>query len=211
MVNPCSTTATFGAARYFSQHDLPDRTPIHDYTRCFIIYAHSGDTNYLNDLSIGIMPVLEPNDNGTPNTTPWRTKLGELLNHPPMAPSPAFAERPTPIDFYLKKRSCILIRLMGDFWRFPKGDPATAPAPVTTKEDFEGHYYQIGRHLLKGGVASDAGPDDTYRCISFFSNSPCTASPPIKHPISLNVELIVGQHILPITLDPDIENKGGHP
>jgi len=100
---------------------------------------------------------------------------------------------------------------MGDFWRFPLGDPLTTPDPITTKEDFEGHYHRIGRHLIKNGAAADAGPTDIYRCISFFTNTPCDHDPPIKHPISLNVELLVGQKILPITLDPDIENKGGHP
>jgi len=85
MANACSTTTVFGDDKYFQQHELPGGAEAYDYTRCFIIYAQSTDTNYLNDLKIGIVSVLENgNDLGTPNTTPWRTKLYELLTVPPL-------------------------------------------------------------------------------------------------------------------------------
>jgi len=208
MVNAC-TSNVYGGAQYFVQHEILDGPESYDYTRCFIIYAHSAGTGYLNDLKFEIRAVLENNDLGTPKTEmSWRDKLRDLLSYPAMA---ALFDPATPLDFYLKRKSCILIRLMGDFWRFPKGPLGVVPAPVTTKEDFEGHYHKVGRHILKGGVVADAGPTDVYRCISFFSNSPCELEPPVKHPISLNVEMLVGQLVLPITIDPDIENKGGHP
>jgi len=199
----------FVAKKYFEQHELGPTGPIfyeYKFTRSFEISAEttSNMPGKLDDLSIVIASYKETIPNyGTPHTTTnWEDKLRDVLVNKPLVDR-------TSLDFALSAASRVILVLSGDFWRFSNSMEA-----LTTKFDLGAQYFDLQRHRLdaKNNVVP-AGPDDDCRCISFFADEPCPDSCKIKHGFSLNVELVHGGKVmLPITIDPDIENKGGnHP
>jgi hypothetical protein len=230
-VDPCGL---FVDDEFFSQHKIDPDTLDYEYTRCFIIYATTGsnsiiDNVLMRDFTVNIKPVFDQEENlGTPkNSLEWDKVLKEFLNLPiPPIPSSSIAPLveseksivlannfPAPIrtalDFGLKRKTCVLIRLVGDFWTF-----SPRISPVTTKHNYGKQYYNLGRHWLNPATQQVEVPpqDADYPCVSFFSKKPCLNALNRKHGFSFNLELIMDidgtEERLPITVDPDIENKG---
>src|SRR5688572_16800076 len=148
-LNPCGA---FPTTEFFAQHKLETDTEDYEYTRSFIVYATSSQTGVItDDLVINVMPVDEAEPGlGTPSTTPWKDQLKKLLlaQIPPLPrTSGSLIEDSglfralssgavrTSLDFTLKKKTCILIRLIGDFWGFSR-----TMSPVTTKHRLDGKH-----------------------------------------------------------------------
>lgn len=129
----------------------------------------------------------------------WKDVLQHVLNTKPFIGA-------TSLDFSLAARSRVILLLAGKFWRF-----SNTMDPMTTKFDFGTQYFDLQRHKLDGnGNAVEAGPTDDCQCISFFADQPCPSGLGVAHGFSLNIELVKGGKVLlPMTIDPDIENKGG--
>ena len=116
--------------------------------------------------------------------------------------------------------------LHDEFWAFSRD-----LSPFTTKYDYEDQYFDLLLHRMDGGklvsmtqeLWQKQTPDERCRCISFFTKRPCRdielGGPQIFHRFSLNLELFTAKsdgtvdenNYLPMTIDPDIENKGGNP
>ncbi|WEJ98299.1 MAG: hypothetical protein P0Y59_15245 [Candidatus Sphingomonas phytovorans] len=203
---PLCNMSTFRPGRYFEQHELSPVGPIsYDYevTRSFLIRAETSTrAGPLDDLTISIYPFEESvPDVGTPHmgAKTWRDVLQHVLNSQPFIGV-------TSLDFSLAVRSRVILLLAGKFWRF-----SNTMAPMTTKFDLGTQYFDLLRHKLdEKGNAVEAGPTDDCQCISFFADQPCPSGLNVAHGFSLNIELVNGGKVLlPMTIDPDIENKGG--
>lgn len=198
-------------------------TEDYEYTRTFLIYAQAKTTqDYLiKEMVVDIMAVNEPDDHGTPkDTATWEEKLRELLEItvPPLPRTPEFRfdseslkfvapPGRTPLDFPVYGKTCIILRLVGNFWSYRYTDPAT------TKRNLGNHYYNLRRHAFLNGTIQDPQPTSDFQCISFFSGEPCDDAINVRHGINLHADLVMmvngNEERLPIVLDPDIENKGG--
>ncbi len=135
-----------------------------------------------------------------------------------------------PFDFQLWFRSRVAFCLSGNFWWF-----SSAMDPMTTKYDVgREQYFNLLLHFVDGTGQlqsltreewAQQHPDLPCKCISFYTGDPCRdhalpgGAPRVLHGFSLNVEvgsllgsgMIDRSSVLPITFDPDVENKGGNP
>lgn len=228
-IDPCGT---FIDGEFFSQHKIEGNSQDYEYTRSFIIYATSSQAAGVltNGVSINIMPVNESQENlGTPKTeSTWDKQLEKLLRRQ-IPPIPASSTVPflaleqtradnlvadffrTSLDFTLRRKSCILIRLIGNFWTFSPNI-----SPVTTKHNYGTQYQNLQKHWLNPTTDAverpPAGAD--YNCVSLFCGDPCRDSLNVSHGFSFNIELIMDiageEKRLPVTIDPDVENKGNN-
>lgn len=203
-------------------------TEDYDYTRTFLVYAQAVtmEDGLIDDLVIDIRAVNEPGPAGTPKAdATWQEQLRKLLELrvPPLparqerlySPSAdkageefALADR-TPLDFAVYEKTCIILRLVGDFWSFRHDHPAT------TKRNLGNHYYNLERHELVGSTIQTPARTSDFQCISFFCGLPCLDGQNVRHGLNLHVDLVMmangNEERLPIVIDPDIENKGGNP
>ena len=184
---------------------------LYTHTRCFKISARTKAAGPLQDLSISIAAVHDEVPNlGTPrDLEPWRIAAKRLFRAEEfMLDGP----RRTSLDFSIARPSRVVILLEGTFWRFSE-----TLAPLTTKQDFSARYFDLRRHQRNaGGEIVDIQPDMECRLISFETVMPLLNGE--RHGFSLNIDLLIevvnpnnnGLEILPlpITIDPDIENKG---
>ncbi len=205
------------ASRFFEQHPLPQGGPgVYEVTRRFRIVVKgaegpAGPGEPLQQLSLVLLSLDE--EPGTPKApgAEWKDLVAEMLG-------PKLVDRGNPLDFAIFKTSRVAIQLTQQFLRFsPK------MAPLTTKKKHpNGKYYDLRLHTLTdAGFVSETEiewrqnrPDTPCRCISFFTRDPDHASSGTRDGFSMNVDL-VGQEgglelVIPITIDPDIENKGGN-
>lgn len=229
MVHICDRR--FKARKYFRQHELPPGSPNnhpYEYSRALVIRLEPEVDNgklaklnpTLQELVVGEIMLGDPP--GIPKgTRAWEDVAADLLD-------PSLTRNTNPIDFQLWNISRIIFSLEGDFWRF-----SSSLAPLTTKHNYRGQYFDLRRHFMTPvGPKSlteeqwkrwlEQWPDQTCHCISFYTKKPCRERPNpknnVKHGFSLNIELLfldeqglpVPDKMLPITFDPDIENKGGH-
>lgn len=220
----------FPQTKYFNQHELPPYGPVdfkYKYTRCFtIVVDATGTGGPAETLSIAMTEpaVATGQYPGTPYKEPddtWQEVIKRSLPPPPPL------DRSTPLDMKLWFPSRIAMILVGDYWQFSR-----TLAPITTKHQFDARYFDLRMHGMTGtgelishtpGEWQAAFPNGDCRCISFFAQEPCRDSslgyPKVSHGFSLNIEVLsYDQHghvslseYLPITIDPDIENKGGGP
>lgn len=127
-----------------------------------------------------------------------------------------------PFDFsiYLPTRIIIGIPSVHDFLSF-----SLEVDPLTTKEDYSQKYFDLRLHTMESGqLISNTReewirlrPSVPCRCISFATDKPHDADDDIRdaYSISLTLRVSVGSgtstqsFVLPISFDPDIENKGG--
>ena len=204
--SPICEMSNFKPGKYFEQHELNSSGPIiydYEYTRSLVIFASSRSApGKLKDLTISISSYLEAQagigSKKVPGST-WQEKLNEVLLSQP------FIRRGTSLDFSVSAASRVILLLAGGFWRFSNTMEA-----LTTKFDFGSQYFDLQRHVVDpNGNVVPAGPNDDCRCISFFTDVPCHKSLSVRHAFSLNIELLMGPLVLPLTVDPDIENKGG--
>jgi hypothetical protein len=228
MVDVCNMS-NFAAARYFSQFELEENGPAgydYDHTRCLEISVEGSliaGTNLINSLTPMMRDMFHTGSYpGIPRPANWENIV---LNK--MFPGPEFGGSllpPGPFDFALWFRSRVAIMLVGDFWRF-----SSTLAPITTKHQYGDHYFDLRLHRKQGtslvSLTVDewhaTSPDVPCRCISFFTQQPCRdsqlGSPKVTHGFSLNIEIPkfrsngTIESILPMTIDPDVENKGGNP
>jgi len=101
-------------------------------------------------------------------------------------------------------------------------------ASITTKYQYGSQYFDLRRHFHVNNVLTTVTEAEwehrwkgyDCRCISFYSQDPCLEEFEVTHSFSLNVDLLmqvkqpdntVIPMTLPITIDPDVENKGGNP
>ncbi len=184
----------------------------YNYTRCFYIYATGSGRPHLGDLQFRIISMEEAKREwGNPRRAgEWETFAEKLMSgyHPA-------ARGATPLDFCVSDVSRIVLRLLGDFWKF-----SDAPAAVTTKLDQGGMYFDLRRHMPDArGHLVDAGPRDPCRCISFFTREPADYRDERRDGMNFHVDFIelnlegrvYGSNLLPVIIDPDVENKGGNP
>jgi len=210
----------FEPDEFFKQHPLKVKTPYYDDVKCFVIYAAAPQSGlFLDELIIGMreLPIQ--------NADEFDEYLEALLEYDFTARQfPAVADLAlginfldfvrNPLDFSVYKKTAVLIRLIGQFWQF-----SNSMAAISTKQDLDSQYYSPTRHrqAVPGGDP-DSVPDGKgladYRCISFCTDKPCRQNllglgQHVKHGFSLNLDLIMpNKAIVPITFDPDIENKG---
>ena len=223
------TPANFPSHTYFSQNEIPTSGPPGydwDYVRGLVIRAEGAVAGggALTRLRLSMSDYLS--DSGAfpgikrVQGTDWKTYISQLFA---LGIAP-----PTPFDFRLWFRSRVIIYLAGDFWRF-----STKLAPFTTKHQYADQYFDLLLHHMDGGTVASISrsewestrPDRPCKCISFYAGEPCRdsglpapVSPKVLHGFSLNIEIgriradgtIDPTEALPITIDPDIENKGGH-
>jgi len=225
MVDICNMS-NFPTLRYFNQYEIPDHGPAgyeYQYTRCLLISAEATVSSARNVLTF--TPAMADQFHsgqypGVPRPANWEDVIFDSY------PTSEFAGflPPSPFDFKLWHKSRIAIRLQGDFWRF-----STDLAPITTKHQYGTQYFNMLLHRKEGASLISLtldqwraeSPVQPCRCISFFTGEPCRdsalpgGSPKVVHGFSLNVEIPrydtsgTLQNLLAITIDPDIENKGG--
>ena len=111
---------------------------------------------------------------------------------------PPLMDDPTPLDFSISKRCIIGLRIVGNFWRFADTDAITTKNEILTEEAIE-RYYNLYRH--------------NEQTVSFYASKPVKEEPGAdnkKHPINIHVDFLntLWGTVLPVILDPDIENKG---
>lgn len=222
----------FPKTKYFQQHEIPEYGPEgfqYDYTRLLIIRAEATVATSKPDLLTLNTIMEEYEDGGRPGiartTKEWWPILKDYFHagtRPgPRAPVPGSK---TPFDFTLWDKSRIIVVIKGDFWRF-----SPQLAAVTTKHQYGSQYFDLRRHFVdKTGQLKDI-PEAVWEhkylgtkcnCVSFFSQNPCLPELNVTHGFSLNIDLMMEMTLpsgasvpttLPITIDPDIENKGGNP
>jgi hypothetical protein len=215
--------------RYFEQHEIPQHGPSgydYKYTRALKITAKGNDDGngvietfqaYMEDafLTGGQYP-------GIPKSTSneWANLIPHLFD--------VSLARGNPFDFALWYPSRIAFFLVGDFWRF-----STKMAPFTTKHQYGAQYFDLllhymdaaGLHSITQEDWDSNRPEQPCKCVSFSTLDPCldsalgSGNPKVLHGFSLNLEVapllangtIHPDDYLPLTIDPDVENKGGHP
>ncbi len=233
MVDVCDP-ANFPPMKYFQQHELAEFGEpgySYDYTRVFVARMEAtlqgaAEVDTLTttmdeyDFQTGRRYPGQPRLDAE-QEYPWQDSLTDVLSKVHAAPPT------TPFDFTLWFKSRVVMILSGRAWQFSR-----YLAPITTKHQLGSQYFDLLLHRLDpvAGLVSVTQeqwqtntPNLGCRCISFFTGGPCRDSalgaPKILHGFSLNVELLYyeanGQvdptKYLPITIDPDIENKGGNP
>jgi hypothetical protein len=197
-------------------HKLPAGKPTnyhYSYTRCFYIYATGQGAPHLSQLQFGIIPMQEiKKEWGNPRQAGEWDHFAALLmrSYNPMSRGVR-----TPLDFCISDVSRVVLRLLGNFWRF-----SDEPAAVTTKSKLSGKYFDLRRHKLDANnQTSDADPDEDCRCVSFFTMDPDDYRLRRRDGLNLHVDFIgldqSGQidlsRLLPVLIDPDVENKGNNP
>lgn len=222
--NLCDMSA-FPQQDFFSQYRLPAYGPQpfpYLYTRVYLISAFGTNSgaagSELADLTFEAMPFEDfgsptpppPPDSNSPGIpysaqATWNHVLADALVRETAFIPPAR----NPLDIQLYGRSRVILLLRGHFWSFSR-----EMEPISTKHEMRGRYFDVQKHVLTATGVGTPGSTDPYRCISFFSFDPCRPNQPpalnVKHGFSLNVEFVnAGAGVLPITIDPDIENKGG--
>jgi len=219
MVDVCDMS-NFPPQPYFDQYVIPEEIPAnydYEYTRLFYIWAEA-TVNSSSEIQTITTSIREDTFTsqipGTPkNVQAWESIAENSLQSLPAVP-------PTPFDFAVWTESRVILLLSQPFWVFSPN-----MAALTTKYDYEGHYFDLRRHEVIGGNFINV-PDAIWqrdwsgqpsRCISFYTKDPCRdwqlpgGSPKVTHGFSLNLEVPMADgKRLPITVDPDIENKGGH-
>jgi hypothetical protein len=227
MVNVCDP-ASFPPRTYFEQHEIPDQIPggyDYQYIRGLLIAAKGTGSPDLDSLKFELTDELL--DGGRyPGVKKvagksWETSFPHLFSMAGILGNP--------FDFQLWFRSRVAFFLKGDFWWF-----STAMEPFTMKYVYDGQYFNLLLHFVDGnGVLqsltreqwAQQHPDTPCKCISVYTLDPCRDStlpggaPRVLHGFSLNIEVgallpngsIDRSLVLPITFDPDVENKGGNP
>lgn len=109
------------------------------------------------------------------------------------------------LDFPLKYKCYVVIRLEGDFWEFIKDNPIT-----TKKPHANARYYNLRVHEHGGRLSA----------VSFCARAPLKqpigGGPGVKHGINLHIDFVERDPVtnqvtrrLPVIIDPDVENRGG--
>ncbi len=201
---------TFPPSEFFEQHPISKNFPQgydYEYTKAYFITAKgtpgggAGGLSILDDLVFTATTFDAPRDKGTPKAEKsWEDVLREMFD-------PQGLVDPNPLNIQIYERSRVIILLVGKFWEFSR-----AMEPMSTKLDTGDRYFDLQRHGWDGTKVVTPPPAGM-RCeaISFFSDTPCDDKKDVRHGFSLNVEFRgSGKHgVLPITIDPDVENKGG--
>ncbi|HEV7660677.1 MAG TPA: nucleotide synthetase [Allosphingosinicella sp.] len=215
--------------KYFKQYEIPQSGPNgddYDYTRLLLLKAgattdiNGPDPRSVLDLSFELEELKE--DGGRPGIEHFGDQTWEKLAESLF--NPELIRVGGPFDFTLWNKSRVVIMLKGEFWELSQN-----LSPFTTKQDYGGHYSDLRRHVLDDdGVFQSLTEQEWEKdwkgtpcnCFSFYSGDPCLPSWKTFHGFSLNVDLIMWtqsssgppvKKTLPITVDPDIENKGGNP
>jgi len=103
---------------------------------------------------------------------------------------------PTQLDFPIQRRCIIALRLVGKFWKFRSRDAIKTKARHADKRYYSLRTYEIDGQLR--GVAFCAKKPYRRRHDGSY----------VKHGINLYVDFVQDHFELPVTIDPDIENKG---
>ena len=221
----------FPKMKYFQQHEIPEYGPAgfqYDYTRLLIIRAKA-TTGATDDLLTLNTIMEEYEDGGRPGiartTKGWWPILKDYFGVGRRAgPRTRVPGHKKPFDFTLWDRSRVIIVIKGDFWKF-----APQMAAVTTKHQYGSQYFDLRRHFVDENNQLQDIPESVWEhkylgtkcnCVSFFSQDPCLTELNVTHGFSFNIDLVMDMTLpsgakvpttLPITIDPDIENKGGNP
>jgi hypothetical protein len=221
----------FPNMKYFQQHEMPEYGPVdfqYDYTRLLVIRAEAtiGPANVLVSLNTIMEEFEDGGQPGIPRTIKeWDDILMDHLGAVPTTrvPTPMPGSE-APFDFTLWNKSRVIIMLLGQFWRF-----SAKMAAVTTKHQYGSQYFDLRRHFLNEAGEFCSIPEADWEqkfigtkctCVSFFSQEPCLPVFNARHGFSFNIDLMMEKTLpggvtvpttLPITIDPDIENKGGNP
>jgi hypothetical protein len=231
----------FPRAKYFQQHELPQFGPPlyeYEYTRILFIRADgkvrdnsSAQPSEVEKLSAIMVEVGEDGERpGIKRTdVPWDTIMNAIImpyerKRTKKSEFSLHESRKTPFDFTLWDPSRIIIFLTGQFWRF-----SSNMAAVTSKHQYDTQYFDLQRHFLDENNQVQSVPECEWehrwkkyncRCVSFFCQDPCLEEFDTVHGFSFNLDLLmevqqpngaVVPTTLPITIDPDVENKGGNP
>lgn len=208
-IDPCDQS-TFPPSEFFEQNPLSRDFPRgynYEYTKAYFITAKgtqdggAGGLAELSDLVFTSTPLFASGPKGTPKAEEsWEDVLRRMFDKHWIA-------EPNPLNIQVYERSRVIILLVGEFWEFSR-----AMEPMSTKLKTEGRYFDLQRHGWDDGKVVTPPPVGT-RCaaISFFSDTPCDDKLGVRHGFSMNVEFTGGGKlgVLPITIDPDVENKGG--
>lgn len=225
MVDVCNP-ANFPPMKYFQQYELAEFGPAdyeYRYTRCFLTRMEATVTGSDVDTLHAIMEEYRFNGGPIPGRRrqdeSWEGVLARML-------SPGFVASTNPFDFALWSPTRVIMLLKGRAWRY-----SPSLAPLTMKHQYGGQYFDLRLHRWDPALGEAVSltqeewqttlPNEPCRCVSFFTREPCRDSnlggPGAKHGFSLNVDLLYYDsngnpdgRFLPITVDPDIENKGGH-
>ncbi|AQR72380.1 nucleotide synthetase [Sphingomonas sp. LM7] len=204
-----SDETTLPPPDFFEQHRLPEDGPpgySPEFTKTYFIVAKGA----VEDASVGLTGLIDllfqsevsvtPDPRGIPNSQKdWRVVLEEAFS--------ALGDNVTnPLNIEVQAPSRVILRLIGDFWQFSR-----TMDPITTKADFGQQYFGMQSHGWDGEVIDSPPPGIPISAISFSTLAPHPESENVGHGFSLNVEFtsLDGKYILPITIDPDVENKGG--
>lgn len=211
--------------KFYKQHKLPRTgwTKGHELVQRFIIIAegsvkedsvNEGGVNedkILKSLKFNIykFDAKDPVEGVKVDSYKDWEKLAEV-----MLDRSGIADQRGSLDFGIYGRSRVLIFLPQTFWYFSSEMPA-----LSTKQEHQGRYYDLRLHTLisdggKSALVSETQkewlknrPTAKCKCISFATEFPHPANSKIKHGYCFNIEL--EESYIPITVDPDIENKGG--
>lgn len=106
------------------------------------------------------------------------------------------------LDIAIDRDCYIRMQLLPDNvdWRWRRQHAITTVEPVQTM-------YTDLRYLCDGRWEREAGPDDICQTIRFGARARPTGSPRTEDPFNMNIILDWGgDGVLPITIDPDIQN-----
>jgi len=186
-------------------YELPDLPPANDIRhvkRLWIYLTSDGQQGWLENLHFRIAPHTGDDDSIHGKGVGSVGEAVDLINDFARASGPEVHQlvQRTPLDFAIGKKCFIALKLYGNFWEFSR----RSAGAVRTKDDFDRRYYRLRLHENSGRSA----------CVSFCAEEPENHVNKVRHGINLYVDFIRTENgevlRLPVTIDPDIENKGGH-
>ena len=186
-----------------SEYELPPNSPELDivHIKRLSLYVTSDDDMPASSLKFNILGyTVEDRDETGGTIVPAgqfpQAEIDAFIDDPGLgAPS---LVRTSPLDFAIQKKCFITLRLVGDFWRFS----AVRPGVTTKSRHADSRYYGLVPHSRNGVI----------KAITFCAKTPREASNGayVRHGINFYVDFMQDGMILPVIIDPDIENKGGN-
>jgi hypothetical protein len=224
-------TETVGATSDEILSGVVDQMPPPTHIKRYIVYALGRSTiggPALEELELRIHSIDDFDIDGSINEEGTRFK-GDIENFikempgklPRVAPKDVllFTGQSTPLDISVVHPSHIVIWLYGDFWEFMRKNQIKDADRIKAKKNTTNHGNKYGNlngwrieRGLSGWTLSESDENQWANMISFQCDQPEPAENKVKHAFNFYINIkAAGQNILPIIIDPNVENKGGPP
>lgn len=108
-----------------------------------------------------------------------------------------------PLNFEVKSEAHVIIRILGPMWRLSE----TLKPHFTTKRDYGDAHWGLHWFDTNGNPIFDESMRKN-EIFGFYTTGITTVGD--AHQCSFNTDLVYGRdEVLPVSIDPDIQNKGG--